>query len=455
MNVSTWNAYRPRASEPWNLERAWTLRRRAGFAATWAELERDLADGPGPAVDRVLAGECRTQGVPSDFTHTAALLGDAASGTGDGRRLQAWWLYRALFTPDPLTERLTLAWHDHFATSQRKVDDVAAMYLQNETFRRLGRGPFGDLLREMLYDPALLTWLDAPSNRKGKPNENLARELMELFTLGVGQYTENDVKEAARALTGLTISQGHVQLRKDYHDDGEKTILGKTAPFDAEALATHLLSQPATADRLAWRLCSTFMGEAVADPSAQAELARQLRTDGLHIGRAVETILRSTLFFSTRNLHTRISDPVGFVIGSARALELFAPPPSTLLLAEWTGRLGQELFYPPNVGGWPGGRRWLSGRGIVARANFAAALALGRMGAVAAPPDLTAFASRHGRGKESTDALGFFGELLCGRQAPPALCASLWQSAAGTGSDPERLNRAVALLLSRPETQLN
>jgi uncharacterized protein (DUF1800 family) len=454
MNTSPWAPYRPSAVTPWNFERAWVLRRRAGFAATWAELERDVAGGPGPAVDRLLAKECRTQGVPADFAQTATLLGDAASGASDVRRLQAWWLYRALFTPDPLAERLTLAWHDHFATSQLKVDDVSAMRRQNETFRRLGRGPFGDLLHEMLRDPALLTWLDAPTNRKGKPNENLARELMELFTLGVGTYSESDVKECARALTGLTVVQGRFLVRTVDHDDGEKKVFGKNARFDADALADHLLAQPAAADRLAWRLCSTFLGEAVADASAQASLADRLRRDGLHVGRAVETILRSTLFFSDKNLHARVADPVGFVVGSVRALEMFAPPPSTLLLAEWTGRLGQDLFFPPNVGGWPGGRRWLSGRGIVARANFAAALALGRLGTAAASPDLAALAARHGR-KGPTEALGFFGEILNGRSVGKSVSASLWQAAAGTGSDPERLNRAVALLLARPESQLN
>jgi hypothetical protein len=189
MKTSAWTPYRPSSSAPWDLARVWTLRRRAGFAATWRELERDLADGPGLAVDRILTGSCRLDGVPGDFDRTADLLGEAAISATDARRLQAWWLYRALFTPNPLLERLTLMWHDHFATSQLKVDDVAAMHGQNETLRRLARGPFGDLLHAMLRDPALLSWLDAPSNRKGRPNENLARELMELFTLGVGRYS--------------------------------------------------------------------------------------------------------------------------------------------------------------------------------------------------------------------------------------------------------------------------
>jgi uncharacterized protein (DUF1800 family) len=454
MRSAPWAPYRPTDAAPWNLERAWTLRRRAGFAATWAELERDVADGPGPAVDRVLGGECRTEGVPPDFRKTADLLGDAAGGTSDARRLQAWWLYRMLFTPDPLEERLTLAWHDHFATSQLKVNDVAAMRRQNETFRRLGRGPFGELLRAMLCDPALLAWLDAPSNRKGKPNENLARELLELFTLGVGRYTEADVKEAARALTGRTIVQGRFHVGLDNHDDGAKTILATTARFDGESLADHLLAQPAVADRLAWRLCGTFLGEGVADASAQADLADRLRRDALHVGRGVETILRSTLFFSAKNLHARVADPAGFVVGSARALERVSPPPSTLLLAEWTGRLGQELFFPPNVGGWPGGRAWLSGRGVLARANFAAALAQGGLNAESTPPDLSMLAARHAHANEPVNAVRFFGELLTGRRLDRDAADALWEAAAGTGSDPGRLNRAVALLLARPDAQL-
>ena len=140
-----------------------------------------------------------------------------------------------------------------------------------------------------------------------------------------------------------------------------KTILGKNDRFDGDKVAELLLQHPATAGRLAWRLCQAFLGESVADEAAVSELAERLRADGLHVGRAVEMILRSELFFSKRNLYAQVSEPVPFVIGTVRSLERFDPPPSTLLLAEWTGRLGQELFFPPNVGGWPGGRSWLSG----------------------------------------------------------------------------------------------
>jgi uncharacterized protein (DUF1800 family) len=455
MSTSPWALYRPTADAPWNLARAWTLRRRAGFAATWRELERDLADGPATAVDRVLSGECRSEGVPADFDRLADLLGDGAAGSSDARRLQAWWLFRALFTPNPFVERMTLMWHDHFATSQLKVDDVAAMRRQNETFRRLAIGPFGDLLRAMLRDPALLAWLDAPSNRKGRPNENLARELMELFTLGVGHYSEVDVKEAARALTGRTVVQDRFLDNREDHDGGEKVVLGETGQLDGDSLLDILLGRPAVADRLAWRIGSTFLGEGVVDDAARAQLADHLRRDGLHVGRAVETVLRSNLFFSGRNLRTRVADPVGFVVGAARALERLAPPPSTLLLAEWTGRLGQELFFPPNVGGWRGGRGWLSGRGIVARANFASALAQGRLNSDATPPDLRMLAADRARARDPVEAIRFFGELLNGRRADLAVAESLWQTAAANGPEPERLNRAVALLLARPEAQLD
>jgi uncharacterized protein (DUF1800 family) len=307
----------------------------------------------------------------------------------------------------------------------------------------------------MLEDPALLIWLDAPSNRKGKPNENLARELMELFTLGVGHYAEQDVKEAARALTGLTVAQGKIHVRADYHDDGEKTVLGKTARFNADTLADYLLDQPAVADRLAWRLCDTFLGEGVADARSRGELAERLRNDDLHVGRAVEKVLRSNLFFSKANLHAKVSDPVGFAIGSVRALEHFDPPPSTLLLAEWTARMGLELFAPPNVGGWPGGRRWLTGRAIVARANFAAALACGRLNWDAAPPNLQEVAIRRGRAQEPQESIGFFGQLLTGRRLDRVVAKDHWKRAAGAaGPETERLNRAVALLLARPESQV-
>lgn len=383
-----WKPYIPSPSQPWNFDRAKHLHRRASFGATWSELMRDEADGPEKSIVRLLNGTSRVDGLRDDFEEISQVIGDSAAGSDDERRLKAWWLFRMLFTPDPLREKMTLLWHNHFATSNLKVQDLLLMKQQNELLRQKGTAKFGTLLREMLTDPAMLYWLDANSNRSGQPNENLARELMELFTLGVGNYTENDVKEGARALTGWTVKRAKVEFREDRHDPTEKNILGKTERFNTDSFAQLLLQQDATSRRLAWRLCDLFMGEDVVDDEAISELAAGLRAHDLDIAWAVETILRSELFFSDRNIASRVSSPVEFIIGAVRSLELFDQPPSTLILAEWCTRLGQDLFRPPNVGGWNGGRSWLTTRTIVARSNFAAALVAGELRAPIVAPSL-------------------------------------------------------------------
>jgi len=174
-----------------------------------------------------MAGKATQHRVPADFERTASLLADGAITTNDSDRLKAAWTYRMLLGPDPMTERLALVWHNHFATSNVKVDDLAAMRRQNDLFRKHAWGRFAELLAAVVKDPALLTWLDAPANRKAHPNENLARELMELFTLGVGNFTEKDVKEAARALTGWAGRADTFADEPACHDGAEKTILGK------------------------------------------------------------------------------------------------------------------------------------------------------------------------------------------------------------------------------------
>ena len=385
--MTHWTPYRPTESTPWNLDRAIHLNRRVAFGATWSELQRDLSGDPQAAVTRMLKGQARSE-TPSEFTALADVIGNAAADSPNPDRLKAWWLYRCLYSPDPLEERLTLMWHNHFATSNLKVDSLRLVKQQNETLRRHARAPFGELLRALAHDPALLVWLDAPANRKDHPNENLARELMELFSVGIGNYTESDVKEAARALTGWTVDNGRFQSRPNRHDPGTKTILGQSGEWNGDDLVDILLDEAATATRLAWRLTSEFFGENVVNENALAELAERLRTNNLDIGAAVETMLRSELFFSKANLRSRVCDPVSFLIGPLRALECFRDPPSTLILAGWLQRMGQDLFYPPNVGGWDGGRTWLSTRTVIARTNYAAALTSGRLHNAVLRPNL-------------------------------------------------------------------
>jgi uncharacterized protein (DUF1800 family) len=425
------------------------LHRGAGFAATWDELQRDLKDGPGPAVERLLNGKARSQGVPDNFAGHAARLARLAVAAGDVSRLKAWWVYRMLLGPDPLAERMTLFWHNHFATSAQKVR--VAVCRQNEIFREYGRGPFGELLRRVVKDPALLVWLDAPANRKGNPNENLARELMELFTLGVGPYTEQDVKEAGRTLTGWGVVGDAFRDDPEQHDGGEKTLLGRTGRWTGDDLVKMLLDHPATAGRLAARLCEHFLGEGAVNEAAVRALADGLRRRDLDVGWAVGTVLRSRAFFAEANLGTRIVGPAEYVVGAARALELFDPPPSTVVLAEFVAHLGQDLFYPPNVGGWPGGRDWMSARGVIARSNYAVALLEGEPVGRPGPMDALALARRHG----DKDVVAFYTRLLLGTEPAPAwrerLAAAVGPKVTEEG---ERARRRAALILAMPEAQV-
>src|SRR3954469_13442898 len=171
--TAPWEPYAPSADAPWDLRRVVHLHRRAGFAATWAELQRDLKDGPQASIDRLLRGQSRMQGVPAGFESASAVLADAAVAANDPARLKAWWIYRMLFGPDPLTERLGLLWPHHLSTRNQKSNDPRAMYTQSRLFRELARAPFGRLLERAMREPALLLWLDAPANRRGHPNKNL------------------------------------------------------------------------------------------------------------------------------------------------------------------------------------------------------------------------------------------------------------------------------------------
>jgi uncharacterized protein (DUF1800 family) len=449
--ADSWAPYTPDDKSPWDLRRVVHLHRRAGFAATWSEIQRDVKDGPKESVDRVMSGKASAQGVPPEFKATADLLGESAATSPDPARLKAWWVYRMMFGPDPLAERLALMWHNHFASSNLKVENLTVMRGQNELFRKLGRKPFGELLNAVVRDPATLIWLDAPANRKGQPNENLARELMELFSMGIGNYTEEDVKEAARALTGWTVSDDAFAENAKGHDDGEKTILGKKGKWEGGDLVRFVLEHPATAKRIAWRICEQFLGEKALKSADIAGLAEELRKHDLDIGWLVETVLRSQLFFSDENLGYRVKSPVDYVVGAARALALFEPPSSTLVLAEWCGRLGQDLFYPPNVGGWPGGRSWLTTRSLVGRANYAAALVEGKLVGRPGPMDAVALAKRHGE----DDAIAFYTRLLFGTEPTPEWRQRITASVEDkTKHEGERALRIVALILAMPEAQI-
>jgi uncharacterized protein (DUF1800 family) len=322
----------------------------------------------------------------------------------------------------------------------------------------------------MAHDPALLVYLDAQTNRKEQPNENLARELMELFTLGVGHYSESDVREAARALTGwgtdgpaenefralkgLSLEQW-VRYSADRHDDGEKTVFGRKGRWSGDDLMKILLDQPAIANRLAWRITTEFLGEEAATSDELADLAQDLRASRLDVGRAVGRVLRSERFFANDAACPRVAGPVEWAVSAARRFVQLAPAASPLHLGEWAARMGQSLFYPPNVGGWPGGRAWLSPLALLGRANLAADLVAGRASRPAGTPlDVLGLARRHDRGGNRETLADFLTDLVLG-EAPDEGWRGRVIASAGEGRDlADFARRAAAVILASPEAQL-
>lgn len=357
------------------------LHRRAGFGARPAELDASLTAGYAATVERLLhpgadPGVAATP-APDFGAEPDRPSKDAGKeqkqAYGKTRRAEAgtlvtWWLDRMVRAEQPFGEKLTLLWHDHWATSIQKVKSAGLMLRQNQTLRAHATGDFRLLARAMVQDPALLLWLDAPKNRRTLPNENLSRELMELFILGIGHYTEDDVREAARALTGWRVERvsGAVELRRAGHDDKPKTVLGKTGDFDDQSLVDLLVGQPSSARFVATRLWHRLVGPA--DPAPEV-LARLLAAYGP--GRDVRALVRAMLLepaFRSREVRQAlVKQPIEYVVGTLRALRLGA---SAEVLTALRG-MGQVPFAPPNVGGWPAGSAWLTASAAQARLHFA------------------------------------------------------------------------------------
>jgi uncharacterized protein (DUF1800 family) len=444
-----WSPFEPGGGEPWDLPRIAHLHRRAGFAAPWAVLERDLQDGPDAAVARLLKGEPTSgDGTPAAaFDSLLDRMGDELGANATLPRLQSIWLYRMIFTPHPLRERMTLFWHNHFATSLAKVNNSSLMQRQNDLFRRHALGHFKPLLTAIGKDPAMLVWLDSTANRKARPNENYAREVMELFTLGRGHYAEKDVQEAARAFTGWFLTRDEFQEVRAQHDDGPKTILGQTGPWDGGDIPRILLDQPACAEFLVRKLVRQFVDEVETPPAALiAPLAQAFRESGYDIRVPVGTILRSNLFFDPEVRRKRVKSPVEFAVGTIRALEVLKPTVKADALAEFCGRMGQNLYAPPSVAGWDGGPAWANSTTMLTRANFVLALLSSDNDALGKRLDVSALAARHGRTKPG-DVAAFLIDLLVQDAYEPKLRERIVASTT-------KPREAATLVLTSPEYQL-
>ena len=283
--------------------------------------------------------------------------------------LRSWWLTEMLVTPSPLTEKMTLFWHNHFVSGQQKVRSPQLMHRQNVLLRRHALGNFGELLHAVARDPAMVIYLDSASNRKGQPNENFAREVMELFTLGEGNYGERDIKELARAFTGWSINQetGEFLFRPLAHDDGEKTMLGRTGNFDGDEALDILLAQPQTAELIVSKLWREFVSPSP-DPAEVKRIARIFRDSRYDIRAALGALLVSDAFYAPKNHAALIKSPVELVVGTLRQFNFGTGDVLPFVLT--TNQLGQALFAPPNVKGWTGGEAWINSSTLLARKSF-------------------------------------------------------------------------------------
>ena len=412
---TAWQPYTPSAENPWDRKKVGHLYRRAGFGATASELDAGVKDGHAKTLDRILSGAPESE----DFARTSEFMASERSMPPGApqQRLSAWWLDRMLKTRHPLREKLTLFWHDHFATSNAKVQNARFMLAQYRLMQSHALGSFAALLLQMGTDPAMLVWLDTNTSTKAAPNENYARELMELFSLGIGNYTETDIRQAAKAFTGYEIKEGKGTFNRRQHDAGEKSVFGKSGKFTGEDVAKLCLEHPAC-PRFIVRKLYKFLVSDLDTPAAELidPLAEEYRKSGFDTGKLVSTVLRSNLLFSPSAYRAKIKSPVEFAVGTVRTLEGHA---GTLPLAGALEGLGQVLFAPPSVKGWDGGPAWLNAQTLLGRNNLALALTStedARFGSRCDPSELLA---KHGA-KGDAEQVDFLLDLFMQRDVPAA-----------------------------------
>jgi uncharacterized protein (DUF1800 family) len=402
----------PISTTDWNYDRAAHLLERAGFGGTPEDIGRLAAMTPRQAVDSLVDFESiksdlkpfdesgiwdpgmdpfppsRAEAVRIAREHGEG-LGERLRPEGAQRRLQPvvdkffyslaansietqrlglWWANRMLATNRPLEEKLTLFWHGHFATGENKTRDYRMMLKQNEMFRAHAAGNLRELLVGILKDPGMLVYLDNGENIKSHPNENFGRELLELFSMGVGNYSEKDVREAARAFTGWTNNVLEFRFDAEQHDAAQKTFLGQSGPFNGEDIIDIILKQPVTAEFVSAKLYKFFVRDEVS-ASLRTGLGQTFRSSGYQVKPLLKQLFLSRDFYSEPATATQIKSPVQLVVSTYKKLGLRAVP-TIPDFGRMTGGLGQALFDPPNVAGWAGGRTWITPSTLLQRGNL-------------------------------------------------------------------------------------
>ena len=405
----------PKATRPWTREEAAHLVRRAGFGGSPVEIDRIHALGREAAVDSLLKPDktddahplpewAKMENAMKEARERIEIVREARRSTQGMSEEEAekmrrqklqeiqrkarmqeieggqWWFRRILTTRAPLREKMVIFWHDHFATSAQKVKQPALLMKQNGLFREHALGDFRELTRAIVRDPAMLLYLDGQNSSKAKPNENFAREIMELFTLGEGNYTEDDIREAARAFTGYTLNRltGDVTQVRRRWDDGNKKIFGKTGKFDGDDVVDLIFQQPAAASYVPAKLWSYFV-EDEAPPAIVNELAKSFAASGFRIEPLLREIFLSAAFYDGTVMRNQIKSPIQFLVQMCRELEIHDLPLG--YTQQCQQQLGQVLFMPPNVAGWDWGRAWINTNTLLSRYNIAGVITTGAVNA--------------------------------------------------------------------------
>jgi uncharacterized protein (DUF1800 family) len=428
------------------------LLRRAGFGGSAEDVRRYGAMHAGEAVSALLDAKARPN-PPPDLVNARAPL--VRRDAGDARDdLQLWWLNEMLSSRAPLREKLTLYFHGHF-TSRATPRFPRITYQQNALFRSYALGNLRELTRAVSKDPAMLIYLNGGANVAAHPNENFARELMELFTLGLGNFTEQDVRESARAWTGWHVDRrsASAQFDPELHDGGSKRFLGRTGNFNGDDVVNIIFAQPQCARFFATSLLNWFVYN---DPEPQLveAVATMLRAHDFELRPVVGAILQSDVFYSARAYRALVKSPVEFVVGTYKVLGLSKIDAGVLpALAQ----MGQRLFFPPSVAGWPGGQNWLTSGTMIARQNFLTRV-LGAQG-------LSASAWLHGLPMTPQDVSKRLAQTILQDDAAPASLFELQGYLGGAGSAAlaalsaenydQRLRGAAYLAMATPAYQLN
>jgi len=368
----------PITSSRWDFDAAAHLLVRAGFGGKPPEIQRILALGPEKAVNSLINAPPQidpapTWATPDDQDQLRALFQEAGTPeekqmarkllqekfVGEMKDLTRWWVTQMINTSSPFVEKMTLFWHGHFATSAQKVRPAYKMWVQNETFRQNGLGDFRALVKAISRDPAMMIWLDTVQSKKEQPNENFAREFMELFTLGEGHYTESDVKEAARAFTGYRINQPEQSFRfaERQFDGGTKTFMGKTGSWDGDQIVDIVVSQPSCARFIGAKIWKFFVYDDP-EPELIEALASEFRNAHYELRPFFNTLFLSEEFYSPQARDSQIKSPVQFLVQALRTFPI--PLPDSNFMEFAFRQMGQIPFYPPNVKGWDGGKSWIN-----------------------------------------------------------------------------------------------